>query len=378
MLFAVAMIIFLVFTPESMAGWNIESVSPAPVDPAFSFALDKDGQPHISWFFYSDNDFKMKVEYSSRTDSLWSTRTVDEIGFARDNSIAIDGINQPRIAYCDEDIKSLKYAVWTGIAWSTETVDAETNTYRVPLGLESSIAVDKNNHSHITYVDENTGNLRYAKWTGISWSTQIIDSGGKMGYDDLKIDDRDRLQLVYYDHAKKRLKYAEWTGVAWSTETVNSEPVCGGVSIIIAHNRIPHIFYPTCVNDRTLAYANWGGNWRSYTLRHVKRVANSWKTETLDIGNPVAMNNSVALDKNDYPHIAYINSENSTINYVKWTGKSWQTHIVSRTGGGNKVLLALDDKGNPHIVYYDGTEKTIKYATQSKEAHSQNVLVVTP
>ena len=87
----------------------------------------------------------------------WSIETVDSVGgVVRDTSIALDSNNNPHISYYDDTNGDLKYAKWTGSAWSKTTVDYSVGYY-------TSITLDSNIYPHISYSDGVNRHLKYAK-----------------------------------------------------------------------------------------------------------------------------------------------------------------------------------------------------------------------
>jgi len=71
-------------------------------------------------------------------------------------------------------------------------------------------------------------------------------------------------------------------------------------------------------------------------------------------------NRSLALDSNDYPHIAYGGEH---LYYAWYDGAAWTLEFVDNSPGvGLYTSLALDSNDRPHISYYDTTNFTLKYA----------------
>lgn len=72
----------------------------------------------------------------------WTIETVDAGAYVGvDTCIAVDSLNKPRISYFDEYWRNLKYAHWTGSAWSVEagsttTLDAMLEYYVYLLQLQ--------------------------------------------------------------------------------------------------------------------------------------------------------------------------------------------------------------------------------------------------
>ena len=319
---------------------------------AYSFALDKNNLAHV--FYYSGDEFK----YAKWTGTAWSIQMIDSTDGPAPNapsSIALDGNDYPHIAYCNETQFALKYANWTGVAWSTSTIERNEGSYTLATGFYPSIGLDKNNNPHITYLDEQTSRLRYAKWTGKAWSISTVNSDQNIN-GPMALDDKGYPHISYCVYERKAIGYARWTGVSWSSSTMELDGnVTGIVSLAIGKNGYPHIFYYEATTDPVIKLANWGGGGGTfYKLKHAKWNGKMWKIEDVPLNGPLSPHCSVTLDKSDYPHIAYVDRENHTLTYVKWTGKAWENSVIGPALARGAVSLALDGKGDPHIVYYSG------------------------
>ena len=190
-------------------GWEIQTVETG-FHHGISLALDADDGPHISHI--NDNNLK----YTKKTGGFWSTTTVDTItpsGFMIGGditSIALDTLGNPCISYMSRDPDQLKYAKWTGSAWSIQTVDTYSTTAINPY-MYSSLAIDSQNQPHIAYFEEDNDNLKHA-WTSTSgggWFTETVDASQSVGlYPSIAIDASDNLHISYYDSYWENLKYA--------------------------------------------------------------------------------------------------------------------------------------------------------------------------
>jgi hypothetical protein len=99
----------------------------------------------------------------------WQYETVDDDGnVGAYNSLALDGANQPRIAYYVWEDSDLRYAFYSDTHWFTETVDSIDD-----VGTYLSLDLDTNNQPHISYVDESNHALKYAYFVGskqLAWA----------------------------------------------------------------------------------------------------------------------------------------------------------------------------------------------------------------
>ncbi|MCX7957151.1 MAG: fibronectin type III domain-containing protein, partial [Endomicrobia bacterium] len=155
--------------------WSTQTVDNLyPDSSAFtSIAVDANGTPHISYYYYRDLgwNYVWDLKYASRTASgQWSKSTVDAEGDKGVySSIAVDALGRPHIAYIDKTNDDLKYAYWTGSSWSTSTVTTQCGSYPVSLALAA------NGTPRITYNDGATSyNLKYAYWSGTGWSITTV------------------------------------------------------------------------------------------------------------------------------------------------------------------------------------------------------------
>jgi len=274
-------------------------------------------------------------------------------------SIDLDENGYPHISYFDMADENLKYAKWDGISWSTQTVD--------PSGYHNTvIEVDEANNPHIVYTSDSF-DIRYASWTSSGWNIYSIDYVETIGIGkvDLILGTNGHIHISYYAGSISAgdidLKYAEWDGIRWSTQTIDGIGVTAEIgkysTIALNNDGNPRIAY-TSQND-LLKYAKWTGI--------------SWSTETINDCNGYFP--SLAIESaTGISHIAYVDADNLSLQYVKWTGISWETEtIYSGYVYTACCALALDKNGNPHVSYYP-SQWTLGYA--SKEGGTWNIKTV--
>jgi hypothetical protein len=190
-------------------------------------------------------------------------------------------------------------------AWQTETVDSAGNT-----GLYTSLALDMEDHPHISYYEYNNADLRYAYHDGSAWTTDTVEGSGTVGtYTSLVLDSAGQPHIGYCGVAAMvpssitLIKYATYDGSAWVTETVASAGDGGGyTSLALDSGDGPHLgYFHGSAADLMYAYRDGGG----------------WLTETVDSAGDGGGYVSLALDGNNYPHISYYTSRGHKLRFFK-------------------------------------------------------------
>ena len=91
------------------------------------------------------------------------------------------------------------------ISWHKSTIDLPG------VGEFSSLALDTNNKSHISYFDKTNRNLKYATNASGSWVTTVVDSTlNEGGSTSIKVDPLGGVHIAYLSYASgvRMLKYA--------------------------------------------------------------------------------------------------------------------------------------------------------------------------
>ena len=232
--------------------------------------------------------------------------------------------------------------------WLIETIDDRD------VGGEISLAFDSMGNPHIAHRGIGDEDLRYTRWNGSTWNTEIVDSTGRiLRGPSLALDSQDYPHIAYQDYSIYELKYARWTGSAWNMEIVDPGCVCGrGISLALDSSETPHISYT--------------GHGEPHVLFYAKRIAtNVWAIETPDPSGYMNPSSSIAVDSKDEIHISYhwLDNHSHYPKYARWDGATWNIEIVDDTGhGGWFNALALDSQDRPHISHWDYVNRTLKYA----------------
>ncbi len=210
--------------------------------------------------------------------------------------------------------------------------------------------LDSNDQPHVMYVTYDFGDLFYSYYDGSEWQTYNLDSspGGTPG--GFTLDDNDHPHLAW-DGSGGNLMYATWDGVDWTQEHVYSGSAYPAInaSVQMDSNGYPHIAH--CQNYSPL------------NLYHSWKDAGGWHTGI--IAHP-GYEPSMRIDENDNIHIAYTNGSGAVtgthLMYARYDGSSWAFTDVDGTSTLRHAQLALDSSNHPHISYWDDGTDDQKYA----------------
>ena len=283
--------------------WDVQAVDSNFISGLHTaLAFDSHDNPHISY----DGQNTLRYAYWTRTE--WNIQTVDAAGGF--TSIAMDVNDYPHISYyAVQNGNDLKYASWTGSSWSIQTIDS--NAY---VGEFTSLKLDSSGNPHISYWDfgKNFTNedLKVASYDSTGWNIQTVDSVGEVGkFSSLDLDKEGNTHISYYDSGNGDLKYAVSTGSSWNIQVVDSNGDVGtDTSLALDSNGNPHISYTDNTNH-VLKYASSdGSSWNIVSLRSAGYVG-----EYTSLPNDQT---SLKIDKDDKAHIAYCDWGNYWLKYI--------------------------------------------------------------
>jgi hypothetical protein len=325
-------------TPAHAAmSWNVQRVDDRAAGLGNGYCpivVDSNNIPNIAYTgLNSSNRF---VRYAKWNSSIGGF-SIQEIARSEATDMALDANNNPHILY--EVIRGgLWYASWTGLDWTTQTVDTIWVTY-------AALALDSQGNPHAACSTGQT--LWYASRSGSTWTTETVDNGTEIPIHlSLALDANDKPYILY---SNPDLKIATLENSGWKIETVALPDSVNGVGNMILDSKgHPHLIYSTGVfYDVKIKYVSWTGG--------------SWKTETMVSGIPLDLADIrypgfLALDSLDYPHICFVGGFRTgyKLMYAGWTGLEWSIQPVVQSGI-NPVYMALDSNRTPHISVRSGS-----------------------
>lgn len=283
---------------------------------------------------------------TSAISEVWENQIVDERGYAgEENSIAINSKSYPHIAYYASPYGGLKYAKWNGRYWETQVVVGEVDIQSI------SMVLDSNDFPHIGYSTRD--HVKYAKWTGTDWKIQFVERNVCPSKVSIAVDKNDIPSVSYGDSKRsygdsknESIKYARLTSSSgWNVTIVESGSDLHNGSIAIDSNNYPRLCYSVESDDRSgFKYARWTGT--------------KWDIQV--INTEVPCKSYLSLDSHDIPHILYTfysryTRGTSGVNYIKYTGSQWLKEEVVKEKGISGMYFTLDSNDSPHIAYCQGS-----------------------
>ncbi len=361
----ISFVIFtLFFSNLSAQGWQFHTVGNG-VKPALD--LESNGNPQISFMLEDHNGFVKHAIWDSVLSAFLVT-TVATGYFYGPLDLAIDLNDTPHINYHNHTFEDQVHSYLNASTWVNDRIQNPGHD-----GWDNHIVIDANNHPRTSSVDPadfNGDGVEYAVFDGSNWQVEAIGSA-KIEYANatsLAVDQQGAPHITYYNNVTRQLKYAKKIAGTWQITTIDSMGDAGRFSsLCLDAADIPHISYYQHLGDSAgiVKYARKNGS--GWDISHIDTLHNVY------IGFAGARNmTSLALDAQGNPHVSY--GDEKVLKLAKWDGVLWRRETVLDVSTtpiilGQLTSLKLDQKSDPHIAYYEVTNKSpltgvVKYATR--------------
>lgn len=182
------------------------------------------GKPAIS---YRDGNYYGSLMYAEKNEVGWVITKVDT-GWDWDNetiqdptgdtgsftALSLDCDGNPVIAYYDMKKKSLMNAqrMWPRTNFVNWPPGLQPTISANDIGQYVSLAIDTNDHRHISFYDATEGSLHYYKLDGRRIQVHAVDSGKAGRYASLALDSSGRPHIAYYHATDNTIRYASLNG----------------------------------------------------------------------------------------------------------------------------------------------------------------------
>lgn len=352
----VGLLAMLVGLNAYAATWRIQFVDPGGGGKYANLLIDQFGNGHAS--YSSDQSHELKYAFWDHRLNRWFTMVVDHrcSGFV---SMALDSHQRPHISYLDYGSNRLKYAYWDGATWHSQTL----NIYSKAIEFYTSITLDSDDHPIISYYnvatpeDEVVIRLRVIRLTGGAWNTETVDSTmGSGKFNSIASNAQSDLQVAYANvhYETQSVRYARWNGKSWDTQIVEDTPVNPvsiayfSVKLVIDSAGTPHIAYTDTIN-RWIKYATLhDGKWQREVVDSIAREAYPDR-------------NGIALGRDGTPYLSYYDAKRGVLKVAHRENTKWVTEEVD--GNFSGFTSAIEVTGDEVIVvYYDESSDSLKCA----------------
>ena len=335
-----------------------------------AMAIDSNGHVHI---VHASGD-TYAFTHSVYDGSSWTPTGIKncEGSYCWGTQMVIDDNDELHAAY-STNTGLVVYMHFDGSSWASTQVS--TGAKVGPVG----IAVDSNNHPHISFTGyhQYCGNgLRLASFDGTAWTTNVIESGGNKGCDSsLLIDGNDKAYISYLDRSTSKLKFTTNKSGSWIPYAPDSGGFSTGypgsdTSLAVDHQGRFHI-------------AHFDSHEDNEDLRYSVGVPNgAWSNTVVDSSGDTGRNPSIAIDAAGDPHIVYRSWSGWKLKYATLNPSSpnWQVSTIENggsvgdgTGESNSIII---DDGTIHVAYTDETNGVLRYATKSTGVTVTNEITV--
>lgn len=225
------------YATKSGGVWTVEQAS-GSAGYYTNVEIASNGDPYVSVY---------PGRYAYKSGGAWNTEVV--YSPARSTSIALDGSDNPVLAYRNES-QRLHVAIYNGSSWSLEDVGPLSGNVPRPEPVF-------NNAGDLYIMNTSSKILLYTKNGGV-WSNEIVYNDFTRG-EDLKFDSNNAPHVVFEDYGAGKIRYSSKASGSWVTEIVASVPYGTYPDMDLDSSDNPHfVFQNATTGSLMLAQANPG------------------------------------------------------------------------------------------------------------------------
>ncbi len=178
-----------------------------------------------------------------------------------------------------------------------------------------------------------------------NWSVKVVDDtrNATNVSSSIAIDSSNSPHISYFYCEKKEIKYSKYNKGKWETITVDrSQFQLTFTSLAIDKNDNPHIIFTG--------------------LKHAWFDGSKWQVETIDTQGDIGNDHSIVIDDSNKIYVSYYDRSTNELKYAWKTNNKWNIEVIN-TGEVVGVFpsIAIDSKKNPHICFFDPSLKELKY-----------------
>lgn len=342
--------------PAGTEAWEIATVDGGKGTGRYcSLAFNEYWEPGIAYYDFTQKNPK----YASRTSRGWNVETIDprvDTGYYM--ALSYNRINEPNVVYFPDFLGPSRDRPYAGLHFAYKRRGAWNVVYAFVRGsvYSSSLALDRDGYPHIAYMDKRDRAFKHCYWNGSYWTIEQFATVKVINMDMpmevcIAINSKNLPVIAYHDPGKRSLQYAyKQNDGTWAVETVDREeaPLAAGLYLSLALDKgdVPHLGYYVR-NQKSLKYAH-------------KKDKKTWETAIVDKDGDVGQYNSIDIDRDGNPHIAYVDCTGGIIRYASQQKEKWS--IRKTNCQGYYPSLKLDIRGLPYIAFYDRITDCLRIA----------------
>ncbi|MCK5774341.1 MAG: hypothetical protein KAH57_11180 [Thermoplasmata archaeon] len=327
---------------NSTTWWATDSVRSSYGDHSVSMKLDSNGYPVILHLIYQSGSRYIALSSWNGTD--WEESLIDTLGSrSYYSSLAIDSDDHPHVTFYNDTSMDLMYAVWNGTDWEKTIVDSYGQ-----VGEYSGMVLDGDDHPHIAYFNRSDYSLKYSYKNTTGWhQMDLIDSqyGFLYSSPDIALDSSGNPHILV-QNGSQYLDYIFYDGTGWNyTKSIvqtYSSPFGRDISALELDSS----------DNVHIIYANTQSK-----IDHMSGRAGTWTTTTLNSTIDMIKYPDLTIDADDHPHIVSRGTVNGVfhVNYTYYTGSIWSTEEVYNrsitSDGGYNSNIDINGDGVVFIAF---------------------------
>ena len=334
---------------QDPGGWHKVDVDLEQISPFTSLALEKNGQPHISYIQKNTNELHHAYQdptgwHTELVSITWETNASVQTDVPGDTnaptSLAFDPDDPPGegpciaygnlgLAFSSEAI--LLFCKHSGI-WQYKMLDDNS-------GYPVSLLFTKGGDYQVASFSVLNYDLKWATQSGINTSSEVVATSHSLtGPVDLEMDKQGYAHILYHQTAPfSQVRYTFQDSLGWHTSTIPGYLICEDMAL--DSQGLPHL---SCED---------GG----FNLVYAYLASSGWLTQT--VTDYVRGDySSIAVDSADVAHISYSAPNRGDVEYATIIAGNPAIESASSSAGvykagGIYTSLAFTSAGVPYISY---------------------------
>jgi hypothetical protein len=325
--------------------------------------VDQEGNLHAS-YYVAHGGF---VRYGFRPvdQTKWFKMDIDSSLGVLETNIALDASGNPNICYTP---LLMKFARFDGRKWLKQEVDPRSGI----ISYICSLQISPDNKPMMTWYLESGTYLRYAILENGAWTARSLQGGGgdlPGKWTSMALDAKGHPHVSYSNFPTGFLKYAAYDGKSWSLSTVDvseGKPDDGGQrgmgnSLVLDKEGKPIIAY---YDEQSLKVARLvDGRWKKEVVETLPNFGKwSWKI----------FRSNILFDSKGNLHIGF--ESLNGLEHAWWDGSQWRTQLLVGSLGSSvfENSMAIDKKDNLYMIYRDPADSSLRMAVGKEVAVQKN------